>query len=108
MKMGIPKMIKQLKGFTGLVNSYRNFLKGHAYHLSSLTKLLMTKKGAIEWTHETNTAFNKVKLVLLQQYWVITLKITLLHNFYFLLKFNLTCCDYTRLLDKIVCNDLQN
>ena len=61
LNMGIPKTVKQLRGFIGMVNFYRDSWRRRAHHMAPLTKLLSQKKGAIKWNKEADEAFKKIK-----------------------------------------------
>lgn len=56
----VPTNVNKLQSFLGLVNYYRNFVKGASTIMSPLYDLL--KKGVKwSWTHEHNNAFTKIK-----------------------------------------------
>ena len=59
LEMSVPKTVKQLRGFIGLVNFYRDVWRRRAHHLASLTKLTAQKKGNLKWTEEADQAFTK-------------------------------------------------
>jgi len=61
LRMQIPKTVKQLRGFIGLVNFYRDLWRRRAHHMAPLTKLISQKKGPIKWNEEANEAFKKIK-----------------------------------------------
>ena len=57
-----PKTVKELRGFIGLVNFYRDLFRGRAHYLAPMTELLKgVKRGPIKWTDEAIAAFHKVK-----------------------------------------------
>ena len=58
--MALPKTVKQLRGFVGLVNFYRDLWKKRAHHLAPLTNLITKKKGVVKWNEEAKDAFKKV------------------------------------------------
>jgi hypothetical protein len=57
-----PKNLTELKGFFGLCNYYRQFVKGFSQLGAPLTDL--TKKGAFQWTDESQQTFEKMKEVM--------------------------------------------
>ena len=59
--MARPKNIKELRGFVGLVNFYRDLWKRRAHHLVPLTSLINKKKGAVQWNPEAIESFGKIK-----------------------------------------------
>ena len=55
-----PKNVKQVRGFLGLCNYYRRFIKGFAKIALPMNRL--TRKGVqFEWDAECQAAFNKLK-----------------------------------------------
>jgi len=54
-KWPLPRNIKQLQAFMGLIGYYRCFDKNYASIATALTYLL--KKDSFQWTDITNTAF---------------------------------------------------
>lgn len=61
LNMGRPSTVRQLRGFVGLVNFYRDLWKRRAHFLAPLTSLITKKKGPVVWTEEAEQAFKKVK-----------------------------------------------
>jgi len=61
----VPKNLQELRGFLGLANYYRKFIKSFASLAQPLTDLLKgeTKHNiSVAWTHDVHTAcFNKLK-----------------------------------------------
>lgn len=55
----VPKNIKQLRGFLGLIGYYLRFIKQHATIVAPLTNLL--KKDAFKWFLEAENAFEAFK-----------------------------------------------
>ncbi|GJZ09110.1 putative mitochondrial protein [Tanacetum coccineum] len=55
----VPVSLKQLRGFLGLTDYYRRFIKGFAMISRSLTQLL--KKEAYEWNSAAQSAFEYLK-----------------------------------------------
>ena len=64
--MALPKTVKQLRGFVGLVNFYRDLWKKRVHHLAPLTSLIIKKKGVVKWNEEAKDAFKKVKEICAQ------------------------------------------
>lgn len=61
----IPKTLKELKGFLGLIGYYRRFIKYYGLISRPLSDLL--KKGVpFVWTSVTDSAFQQLKLALVQ------------------------------------------
>ena len=59
--MGWPSLrnLTELRGFIGICNYYRKFVKGYSNFTTPLTDL--TKKGAFSWNGEAEQAFQKIK-----------------------------------------------
>jgi hypothetical protein len=57
-----PRNITELKGFFGLCSYYKRFVKGFSQLGAPLTNL--TKKGAFNWTKESQKTFEKMKEVM--------------------------------------------
>nr|GEY99751.1 hypothetical protein [Tanacetum cinerariifolium] len=55
----IPKNIKQMRGFWGLIGYYKRFIKGYASISQPLTALL--KKNAFNWNSQAQTAFENLQ-----------------------------------------------
>jgi len=55
----MPKRIKQLRGFFGLANYYRRFVKGYGTIAKPLTNML--KKNSLCWSVEAKAAFQDLK-----------------------------------------------
>nr|GEX49229.1 Ty3/gypsy retrotransposon protein [Tanacetum cinerariifolium] len=60
----LPKNLKQLRGFLGLVGYYRHFVAHYASLAASLTQLL--RKDAFVWSESATTAFNNLKQALME------------------------------------------
>ena len=63
--MAKPKTRKQLRGFLGLVNYYRDMTQKRSELIAPLTRLTSTKVPFI-WTKAEDDAFEKTKLALSQ------------------------------------------
>ena len=63
MKIEAPKTKKQLRGFIGLVNYYRDMWKGRSHLLAPLTALT-SKTVKWQWTDKEQKAFNEIKKVI--------------------------------------------
>ena len=62
LEMKQPKTAKELRGFIGTVNFYRDLFRGRAHYLAPLSELLKgVKRGPIKWNDEATRAFDKVK-----------------------------------------------
>ena len=61
--MSVPKTIKQLRGFIGLVKFYRDLWCRRAHYMTPLTNMMLHKKAPIKWTKEVNDAFNNIKKI---------------------------------------------
>ena len=59
--MAKPRTVKELRGFIGLVNFYRDVWKRRAHYLAPLTSLISKKKGVVKWNPEAIKAFGNVK-----------------------------------------------
>ncbi|GKG26037.1 hypothetical protein Tco_0399183, partial [Tanacetum coccineum] len=55
----MPTSLKQLRGFFGLTDYYRRFIKSFAMISRPLTRLL--KKGSYEWNSAAQVAFEALK-----------------------------------------------
>jgi hypothetical protein len=60
----IPKDIKGLRGFLGLIRYYRKFVKHYGIIARSLTHL--PKKNSFHWGEKTMKAFQELKRVLME------------------------------------------
>jgi hypothetical protein len=58
----IPKTLKNLRGFFGLIGYYRNFFRH--YGIISTTLTTLNKKDAFSWTLEATKAFEQLKEVM--------------------------------------------
>jgi hypothetical protein len=63
----LPKKYKELKSFVGLANYFREHVNGHSRIAQPLNNLLQgytkqTKHRVIPWTHDSETAFNDLRL----------------------------------------------
>jgi hypothetical protein len=57
-----PRSLIELRGFFGMCNYYKRFVKGFSHLGASLTDL--TKKGAFRWIKGSQQAFGKLKEVM--------------------------------------------
>ena len=55
----IPKTLKNIRGFLGLIGQYHKFVQNYGRIAASLTTL--TKKDAFSWTPEATQAFEQLK-----------------------------------------------
>ena len=57
-----PRSVTELQSFFGLSSYYRRFVRGFSQLGAPLTDL--TKKGAFQWTEESQRTFEKMKEVM--------------------------------------------
>ena len=67
--LAVPKTLKQLRSFIGLVNFYRLFWKSRAHIMAPLTALTKVERKdfAKSWTQQHTDAFNAVKRMVCQE-----------------------------------------
>ena len=58
----IPDTTKQLRGFLGLVNYFRDHVRGYAATCAPMHALTTTSGKRITWTQEAERAFEKIKV----------------------------------------------
>ena len=58
----IPDTIKQLRGFLGLVNYFRDHVRGYAATCAPMHALTTQAGKRIRWTEEAERAFEKIKI----------------------------------------------
>ena len=61
--MKIPKTVKELRGFVGLVNFYRELWRKRAHCMTPLTQLMSKKKRRVAWSKEADIAFKNIKKI---------------------------------------------
>jgi len=66
MTLDEPKTLKQLRGFIGMVNFYRDFWKSRAHLMAPLTSLTKIDKKEFKkaWTSEHSKCFQKIKAMI--------------------------------------------
>jgi hypothetical protein len=57
-----PKTLTEIKGFLGICNYYKRFVKGFSQLCAPLTDL--TRKGAFKWSIQAQSTFDKMKKVM--------------------------------------------
>ena len=58
----IPETTKQLRGFLGLVNYFRNHVRDYANTCAPMYQLTNQKGRRLQWTEEAEQAFEKIKI----------------------------------------------
>ena len=56
-----PRTDTQLMSFLGFANYYREFIKGYAYKVYPMQKLMRNKEKKFEWNDEAQAAFEIIK-----------------------------------------------
>ena len=64
LKMEPPKTLKQLRGFVGSVNYYRDMWPHRSHVMAPLTNETGKDKSKFKWTKEMGEAFAKMKILL--------------------------------------------
>ena len=62
LQWSLPKLVKSLRGFLGLVGYYKRFIKEYGKIARPLTNML--QKGNFNWTQESSQAFCQLKQAL--------------------------------------------
>lgn len=57
----VPKSVRQLRRFLGMVNYYRRFIANFSELTSTLTDLLKNKPKRVEWNMAADNAFREIK-----------------------------------------------
>ena len=57
----VPDTVKQLRGFLGLVNYFRDHVRGHAVICKPLFEMTTQASKRLVWTEEGEAAFRKIK-----------------------------------------------
>ena len=70
----IPKTLKKLRGFLGLIGYHHKFVKNYGEIVAPLVTLL--KKEAFSWTQETTKSFEKLKEAMCTTHVLTTLDFT--------------------------------
>lgn len=66
MEWPIPKDLKALRGFLGLLDYYRGFVKDCGKIVTPLTQLL--KKDCFLWNDDAHTAFERLKKLMVEMH----------------------------------------
>jgi RNase H-like domain found in reverse transcriptase len=68
LQLRLPKTLKHLRSFLGLVNYYRDMWKQRLHLLTPLTEVTKVPRGSktFKWTEAQDKAFHKVKKVITQ------------------------------------------